>query len=155
MVKKADHMTTDVFISGGGLAGLIAAQAFAEAGFSVICAEPNAPVTKRGSKGAALSSYITLAGCYLVLMPNNERAGGISRRIEGEERTQLKDALNSLDIPDGMGVIVRTNGLGRTQEELQWDLDALIKLWKAINEASNANDKTNFLIPFKKTIQVI
>lgn len=100
---------------------------------------------ERGNKGAALSSFITLAGCYLVLMPNNERAGGISRRIEGEERAQLKDALSKLNIPDGMGVIIRTNGLGRMQEELQWDLDALIKLWNAINEASSTQ-KQNALI---------
>lgn len=100
---------------------------------------------ERGNKGAALSSYITLAGCYLVLMPNNERAGGISRRIEGEERAQLKEALSKLNIPDGMGVIIRTNGLGRMQEELQWDLDALIKLYSAITAAADTK-KENFLI---------
>lgn len=100
---------------------------------------------ERGNKGAALSSFITLAGCYLVLMPNNERAGGISRRIEGEERTQLKEAMAQLNIPNGMGVIVRTNGMGRTPEELQWDLDALLKLWSAVQEA-NKSKKAPFLI---------
>lgn len=87
---------------------------------------------ERGTKGAALTTLISLAGRYLVLMPNNPRAGGISRRIEGEERAQLKDALNGVKIPDGMGVIVRTAGIGRTAEELQWDLDYLLQLWETI-----------------------
>ncbi len=102
---------------------------------------------ERGNKGAAVSSYITLAGCYLVLMPNNEKAGGISRRIEGEERQQLKDILKNLNIPEGVGVIIRTAGLGRSSEELQWDLNALFKLWSAIEvEANNLNRKAPFLI---------
>jgi ribonuclease E len=87
---------------------------------------------ERGNKGAAVTTYITLAGCYLVLMPNNQKAGGVSRRIEGDDRQQLKTALNSLVLPDSMGVIARTAGLGRTQEELQWDLDALLKLWDTV-----------------------
>ena len=91
---------------------------------------------ERGNKGAALSTFISLAGRYLVVMPNNPRAGGISRRIEGEERQELKDALNSITIPNDMGVIVRTAGLGRSAEELQWDLDYLLTLWNAINQAS-------------------
>lgn len=91
---------------------------------------------ERGNKGAALSTFISLAGRYLVLMPNNPRAGGISRRIEGEERQELKDAMNALTIPGDMGVIVRTAGLGRSAEELQWDLDYLLKLWSSIDEAS-------------------
>lgn len=90
---------------------------------------------ERGNKGAALSTFISLAGRYLVLMPNNPRAGGISRRIEGEERQELKDALNSINIPNDMGAIVRTAGLGRSAEELQWDLDYLMTLWKAIQQA--------------------
>ncbi|MEX1057543.1 MAG: ribonuclease E, partial [Natronospirillum sp.] len=93
---------------------------------------------ERGSKGAALTTLISLAGRYLVLMPNNPRAGGISRRIEGEERAQLKEALRGVNIPDSMGVIVRTAGIGRTPEELQWDLDYLMQLWDSIEEASNA-----------------
>jgi len=92
---------------------------------------------ERGNKGAALSTFISLAGRYLVLMPNNPRAGGISRRIEGEEREELKEALNSINVPNDMGVIVRTAGLGRSPEELQWDLDYLLSLWKSINEAAN------------------
>ncbi|HBO2917865.1 TPA: ribonuclease E [Pseudomonas aeruginosa] len=89
-----------------------------------------------GNKGAALTTFISLAGRYLVLMPNNPRAGGISRRIEGEERNELREALNGLNAPADMGLIVRTAGLGRSTEELQWDLDYLLQLWSAIKEAS-------------------
>ena len=91
---------------------------------------------ERGNKGAALTTFISLAGRYLVLMPNNPRAGGISRRIEGEERNELREALNGLNAPGDMGLIVRTAGLGRSSEELQWDLDYLVQLWSAIKEAS-------------------
>jgi ribonuclease E len=92
---------------------------------------------ERGNKGAALTTFISLAGRYLVLMPNNPRAGGISRRIEGEERNELREALNGLNTPNDMGLIVRTAGLGRSAEELQWDLDYLVQLWTAIRtEAS-------------------
>lgn len=91
---------------------------------------------ERGNKGAALTTFISLAGRYLVLMPNNPRAGGISRRIEGEERNELREALNGLNAPGDMGLIVRTAGLGRSSEELQLDLDYLIQLWTAIKEAS-------------------
>jgi len=90
---------------------------------------------ERGNKGAALTTFISLAGCYLVLMPNNPAAGGISRRIEGEERAELREVLNSLNIPEGMGVIVRTAGLGRNIEELQWDLSVLLTQWQAIQAA--------------------
>ena len=100
---------------------------------------------ERGNKGAALPTFISLAGRYLVLMPNNPRAGGISRRIEGEERQQLKEALGALTIPDEMGVIVRTAGLGRSAEELQWDLNYLLKLWNSIDDASRER-KAPFLI---------
>jgi ribonuclease E len=89
---------------------------------------------ERGNKGAALTTFISLAGRYLVLMPNNARAGGISRRIEGEERTQLKAALDGVTIPEKMGIIVRTAGVGRTSEELQWDLNYLAKVWTGIQE---------------------
>lgn len=91
---------------------------------------------ERGNKGAALTTFISLAGRYLVLMPNNPRAGGISRRIEGEERNELREALNGLNAPVDMGLIVRTAGLGRSSEEMQWDLDYLLQLWSAIKEAS-------------------
>lgn len=93
---------------------------------------------ERGNKGAALSTFISLAGRYLVLMPNNPRAGGISRRIEGEERQELKDALNSINIPNDMGAIVRTAGLGRSAEELQWDLNYLVDVWTAIKSENQA-----------------
>lgn len=90
---------------------------------------------ERGNKGAALTTFISLAGRYLVLMPNNPRAGGISRRIEGEDRAELKEALRDVEMPDGMGVIARTAGIGRTTEELQWDLNYLLDLWKSIEAA--------------------
>jgi ribonuclease E len=94
---------------------------------------------ERGTKGAALTTYISLAGRYMVLMPNNPKAGGISRRIEGDDRTELRDALSQLNIPDGMGVIIRTAGVGRSPEELQWDLDYLLQLWSSISSASDEN----------------
>lgn len=90
---------------------------------------------ERGNKGAALTTFITLPGCYLVLMPNNPRAGGVSRRIEGDERDELHHALNSLQVPEGMGLIVRTAGGGRSLEELQWDLEILLRLWSVIQNA--------------------
>lgn len=91
---------------------------------------------ERGNKGAALTTFISLAGRYLVLMPNNPRAGGISRRIEGEERSQLKDAMSGLQTPQNMGAIVRTAGVGRSTEELQWDLDYLLQFWESITSAA-------------------
>ncbi|OPX55267.1 ribonuclease E [Oceanospirillum multiglobuliferum] len=91
---------------------------------------------ERGNKGAALTTFVSLAGRYLVLMPNNARAGGISRRIEGDERSQLRDAMNQLKMPANMGVIVRTAGVGRSAQELQWDLDYLVQLWDAIKSAA-------------------
>jgi ribonuclease E len=100
---------------------------------------------ERGNKGAALTTFISLAGRYMVLMPNNPRAGGISRRIEGDDRDELREALSHLDIPEGMGVIVRTAGVGRSAEELQWDLAYLLQLWQAIQSA-NEVEKTPSLI---------
>lgn len=93
---------------------------------------------ERGNKGAALTTFISLAGRFLVLMPTNPRAGGVSRRIEGEDRSEIRQALAELTLPDGMGVIVRTAGVGRSTEELQWDLDYLINLWSKLEEASEA-----------------
>ncbi len=92
---------------------------------------------ERGSKGAALTTYISLAGRYLVLMPNNPRGGGVSRRVEGEDRNELRDVMEQLNIPKGMSIIARTAGIGRTTEELQWDLNYLTQLWTAIEDASN------------------
>ncbi len=91
---------------------------------------------ERGNKGAALTTFISLAGRFLVLMPNNPRAGGVSRRIEGEDRNLIREALSQMDIPNGMGVIVRTAGVGRNVEELQWDLDYLLQLWDAFEKAT-------------------
>ncbi|MBU2892605.1 ribonuclease E [Colwellia sp. D2M02] len=93
---------------------------------------------ERGQKGAALTTFISLAGSYLVLMPNNPRAGGISRRIEGDERTDLKASLSKLDLPKGMGLIVRTAGVGKAYDELEWDLSVLLHHWKAISDAAES-----------------
>src|SRR5690349_5985258 len=91
---------------------------------------------ERGNKGAALTTYISLAGRYLVLMPNNPRGGGVSRRVEGEERNELREAVAQLEVPRGMSVIARTAGIGRSAEELQWDLNYLMQLWHAIEDAA-------------------
>ena len=100
---------------------------------------------ERGNKGAALTTFISLAGRYVVLMPNNPRGGGVSRRIEGEDRAELKEAMDQLEYPNGMSIIARTAGIGRSAPELQWDLNYLLKLWDAIATASTAG-KGAFLI---------
>jgi ribonuclease E len=100
---------------------------------------------ERGNKGAALTTFISLAGRYLVLMPNSPRAGGISRRIEGDDRAELQEALRALDVPEGMGMIVRTAGVGKQAEELQWDLEYLVQLWTAIDKATQER-KAPFLV---------
>ena len=100
---------------------------------------------ERGNKGAALTTFISLAGRFLVLMPNNPRAGGVSRRIEGDDRSELKAAMSDVEVPDGMGTIVRTAGIGRTTEELQWDLDYQAAIWAAIQEAASER-KSPFLV---------
>lgn len=100
---------------------------------------------ERGTKGAALTTFMSLAGRYLVLMPNNPRAGGVSRRIEGEEREELRKALGDVEVPSGMGAIVRTAGVGRSAEELQWDLNYLLSIHQAIQNAVDTHDKP-FLI---------
>lgn len=92
---------------------------------------------ERGNKGAALTTFITLPGCYLVLMPNNPRAGGVSRRIEGNEREELQTALNALEVPEGMGLIIRTAGSGRSLEDLHWDLEILLRLWQVIQKTAD------------------
>jgi ribonuclease E len=100
---------------------------------------------ERGNKGAALTTFISLAGRYLVLMPNNPRGGGVSRRIEGEDRNELRDIMAQLEVPNGMSIIARTAGIGRTLEELQWDLNYLMQLWTAVEGASTMQ-KGPFLI---------
>jgi len=100
---------------------------------------------ERGNKGAALTTYISLAGRYLVLMPNNPRAGGVSRRIEGEDRQEIREILNQLNIPSGMGMIVRTAGVGRSMEEIQWDLDYLLQVWESVQKAAETG-KAPFLV---------
>lgn len=110
---------------------------------------------ERGTKGAALSTFISLAGSYLVLMPNNPKAGGISRRIEGEERQQVKEALNQLEAPDNMGVIVRTAGVGKSIEELQWDLNYLLKLWETIQSATNESEQSAPFLVYQESDVVL
>ena len=100
---------------------------------------------ERGNKGAALTTFISLAGRYLVLMPNNPRGGGVSRRVEGDDRAELRDAMDQLQVPQGMSLIARTAAIGRNAEELQWDLNYLLQLWKAIDGAAN-QQKGAFLI---------
>ncbi len=95
---------------------------------------------ERGNKGAALTTFLSLAGRYLVLMPNNPRAGGVSRRIEGDDRKEIREAMNGLEIPQGMGLIVRTAGVGRATEELQWDMDYQVQVWSAIEKAAAERD---------------
>jgi len=100
---------------------------------------------ERGNKGAALTTYISLAGTYLVLMPNNPKAGGISRRIEGDTRSELREVMSALEIPEDMGLIVRTAGCGKNAEELQWDLNYLMQLWEAVDRSSS-EQQAPFLI---------
>ncbi|MDR2613766.1 MAG: ribonuclease E/G, partial [Candidatus Accumulibacter sp.] len=107
---------------------------------------------ERGNKGAALTTFVSLAGRYLVLMPNNPRGGGVSRRVEGDERAELRDVMDQLQVPQGMSLIARTAAIGRGIEELQWDLNYLLQLWKAIEAAATPqtddNGKTKNPAPF-------
>ncbi len=109
---------------------------------------------ERGSKGAALTTFISLAGRYLVLMPNNPRGGGVSRRVEGEDRNELRDTLDQLQLPDGMSVIARTAAIGRTPEELNWDLNYLMQLWRAVESASADPSKKPFLIYLESSLVI-
>lgn len=108
---------------------------------------------ERGNKGAALTTFISLAGRYLVLMPNNPRGGGVSRRIEGEDRQELRETMGQLTVPDGMSIIARTAGIGRAAEELQWDLNYLLQLWKAIDGAAGDN-KAPLLIYLESSLVI-
>jgi ribonuclease E len=108
---------------------------------------------ERGNKGAALTTYVSLAGRYLVLMPNNPRGGGVSRRIEGEDRNELREVMDQLQVPEGMSLIARTAGIGRTLEEMQWDLNYLLQLWRAIETAA-AEEKGPCLIYLESSLVV-
>ncbi|WP_115718612.1 ribonuclease E [Gallaecimonas mangrovi] len=136
------EIARDYFIDGAKISGRPNIKDVVKEGQEVIV---QIDKEERGNKGAALTTFLSLAGSYLVLMPNNPRAGGISRRIEGDERTQLKEALSSLQLPDGMGLIVRTAGVGKSAEELKWDLDVLLHHWQAVQEAA-ASRPAPFLI---------
>jgi ribonuclease E len=107
---------------------------------------------ERGNKGAALTTFVSLAGRFLVLMPNNPRAGGVSRRIEGEDRDQLREAMGQVEVPEGMGAIVRTAGVGRSSEELQWDVNNLVDIWHAIQKAAVSNPAPFFIYQESKAI---
>src|SRR5258708_4842713 len=109
---------------------------------------------ERGTKGAALTTYISLAGRYLVLMPNNPRGGGVSRRVEGEDRNELRDTLDQLQLPDGMSVIARTAAIGRSAEELTWDLNYLLQLWTAVDGASKDQSDKPFLIYLESSLVI-
>jgi ribonuclease E len=109
---------------------------------------------ERGTKGAALTTYISLAGRYLVLMPNNPRGGGVSRRVEGEDRNELRDTLDHLTVPEGMSVIARTAAIGRSPEELQWDLNYLLQLWSAVESAGKTQDRKPFLIYLESSLVI-
>jgi ribonuclease E len=109
---------------------------------------------ERGNKGAALTTFISLAGRYLVLMPNNPRGGGVSRRVEGEDRNELRDTIDQLVVPEGMSVIARTAAIGRTAEELQWDLNYLLQLWTAIDSAAKDTEKKPFLIYLESSLVI-
>ena len=108
---------------------------------------------ERGNKGAALTTFISLAGRYLVLMPNNPRGGGVSRRVEGEDRQELRETMDQLDVPQGMSIIARTAGIGRSVEELQWDLSYLLQLWSAIDGAAKEN-KAPILIYLESSLVI-
>ncbi|MEW6689474.1 MAG: Rne/Rng family ribonuclease, partial [Pseudomonadota bacterium] len=109
---------------------------------------------ERGTKGAALTTFLSLAGRYLVLMPNNPRGGGVSRRVEGEDRDELRDAVERLQVPEGMSVIARTAAIGRSIEELQWDLNYLLQLWQAIDGAAKDSEKKPFLIYLESSLVI-
>jgi ribonuclease E len=136
------EISREYFKKGAGNGGKVRVQDALKEGQEVIV---QVEKEERSNKGAALTTFISLAGRYLVLMPNNPRAGGISRRIEGEERADLREAMRGLDIPDGMGVIVRTAGIGRATEELQWDFNYLQQLWNTITDEASKARAPHFL----------
>src|SRR5438876_8172980 len=109
---------------------------------------------ERGNKGAALTTFISLAGRYLVLMPNNPRGGGVSRRVEGEDRDELREIMDKLDVPAGMSIIGRTAGISRSFEELNWDLNYLLQLWTAVESASSDQSGKPFLIYLESSLVI-
>ncbi|MEO8144074.1 MAG: Rne/Rng family ribonuclease, partial [Betaproteobacteria bacterium] len=109
---------------------------------------------ERGNKGAALTTFISLAGRYLVLMPNNPRGGGVSRRVEGEDRNELRDTIDQLAVPEGMSVIARTAAIGRSVEELQWDMNYLLQLWQAIDGAAREPAQKPYLIYLESSLVI-
>ena len=128
------EISRSYFKSGADLSGRINIREVLQEGQELVV---QVDKEERGNKGAALTTFISLAGRFMVLMPNNPRAGGVSRRVEGDDRDELREAMASLQIPDGMGVIIRTAGVGRSAEELQWDLNYLLQMWDAIEKASH------------------
>ena len=136
------EISREYFKKGAGNGGKVRVQDALKEGQEVIV---QVEKEERSNKGAALTTFISLAGRYLVLMPNNPRAGGISRRIEGEERADLREAMRGLDTPEGMGAIVRTAGIGRATEELQWDFNYLLQLWNTITDESKKARAPHFL----------
>ncbi|SCZ58891.1 ribonuclease E, partial [Thiohalomonas denitrificans] len=127
------EISRSYFKSNADLSGKISIQEVLNEGQEIVV---QVDKEERGNKGAALTSFISLAGRYLVLMPNNPRAGGVSRRIEGDDRSEVRDAMSQLQIPADMGLIVRTAGVGKSAEELQWDLDYLVQVWRAVEDAA-------------------
>lgn len=136
------EISRSYFVEGADLSGRVNIKDVLKEGQEVVV---QVDKEERGNKGAALTTFVSLAGRYLVLMPNNPRAGGVSRRITGEDRQEIRDALNALQLPSGMGMIVRTAGVGKSHEELQWDLDYLLQLWNAIEDAAKQR-KAPFLV---------
>jgi len=125
------------YYSGNGEAGKARIQDVLSVGQELIV---QVEKDERGNKGAALTTYISLAGRYLVLMPNNPRGGGVSRRVEGDDRAELREVMDQLEVPAGMSLIARTAAIGRSAEELQWDLNYLLQLWQAIDGAANSQN---------------
>jgi ribonuclease E len=127
------EISPEYFLAGDGDGGRINLRDVLREGQEIVV---QVEKDERGNKGAALTTYLSLAGRFLVLMPNNPKAGGVSRRIQGDDRDAVREAMDGLEVPDGMGAIVRTAGVGRSPEELQWDLDTLLQVWEAIKRTA-------------------
>ncbi len=127
------EISSEYFVAGADTSGRVNIRDVLREGQDIVV---QVEKEERGNKGAALTTYLSLAGRFLVLMPNNPRAGGVSRRITGADRDEVRDALKEVEIPDGMGAIVRTAGVGRGNEELQWDLDYLLQVWEAVKTSA-------------------